>query len=300
VVDRVARDAPTSGLAGLNRPWLEYIEGDVTDLELVRDAMHGVSRVVHLAAESHTDKSYAAPIDFAVTNAVGTTVVAVAAAEAEVPYFVAVSSDHVYGQADAGAIAETAPLRVRSPYAASKAAGDLMVLSLAATGRLPGAVVRLGNVFGPWQLPDKMISLFITKALEGHTLPVYGDGTAERDWIYVDDCCDAIWRVLDAQRPGEVFNVQSGHAVTNEFVAATVCDLVGVERGLIRHVYDTRGPDGAIGIDVAPIRKLGWRPTVSFLDQLQTAIGWYRDHRSWWLPLARDLGHPADRFRNPD
>ncbi len=199
------------------------------------------------------------------------------------------STDEVYGPVPEGAVDESAPLAPRSPYAASKAAGDLLAQAYAHTYRLPVLVARPTNVYGPGQFPEKFLPLVITNLLDGRPVPIYGDGQQRRSWLFVTDLCEALIRLLEQGRPGEVYNIGSGHEQANLDTAAQVLGLVGASRELIRFVADRPGHDRRYAMQDGKLRALGWQPRTPFSQGLAQTIDWYRAHEDWWRPLAQGL-----------
>ncbi|MGA9597077.1 MAG: dTDP-glucose 4,6-dehydratase [Acidimicrobiia bacterium] len=262
----------------------EFVHGDVADAALVDTLMDGIDIVVNFAAESHVDRSIAGPAVFLRSNILGTGVLLDAARRRHVPTFVQVSSDEVYGPVPTGAADEEAPLRPSSPYAASKAAADMVVASYRHTYGYEAIVTRSTNNYGPYQHPEKLIPLAITRLLEGGVVPVYGDGKHEREWLWVDDHVAAIRLLIDEGTPGETYNIGSGEQCENLDVVERLIGLVG--SGSMEHVTDRPGHDRRYGLDTAKLRALGWKPTVDLDEGLARTVAWYREHRDWWEPLV--------------
>ncbi len=265
-------------------PRYRFVKGDVGDRDAVRDAFRlGVRHVVHFAAESHVDRSIQDSGPFVRTNVVGTQVLLDAAREFAVERFVQVSTDEVYGSlGPTGLFTEATPLAPSSPYSASKAAADLLVLSYAHTFGLPVLVTRCSNNYGPYQFPEKLIPLFIANLTHDEPVPVYGDGGQVRDWIHVRDHCAAVHRVWRDGRPGGVYNVGGRCEKTNLELTHALLDSLGKPRSLIRHVQDRLGHDRRYAIDCAKIeRELGWRPEIPFEQGLRETIEWYRANADW-------------------
>ncbi len=265
-------------------PRYTFIHGDICDAALVGRVVreHRVEAIVNFAAETHVDRSIAEPGGFVRTDVVGTSVLLEAARAAGVSRFVQVSTDEVYGDVPTGRSAESAPLAPRSPYSASKAGGDLLVLSYYATYGFPVLVTRGSNTFGPNQYPEKFIPLFVTNALDDQPLPLYGDGLQERDWLYVQDHCEAIALVLRKGEAGQVYNLGTGQERPNLDVAETILGLMGKPRSLLRHVTDRPGHDRRYALNCDKIAGLGWRPLHPFDDALKATIEWYRGNPEWW------------------
>jgi dTDP-glucose 4,6-dehydratase len=238
---------------------------------------------VHFAAESHVDRSILSPDDFVETNIRGTATLLDAARQAKTARFVLVSTDEVYGDIEAPLEAdETFSLKPSSPYAASKAAADLLALSYFRTFRLPVLITRASNNYGPYQFPEKLIPLMISNALEGAPLPVYGDGLQIRDWLYVDDHCRGIHAVLQRGREGEVYNIGGNCALPNREVITRVLQIVGAPETLMQTVTDRPGHDRRYALASEKLaRETGFVPQMSFELGLPATVQWYRDHAAW-------------------
>ena len=262
-----------------------FVHADIADAAAVAQAIAGVDTVVNFAAESHVDRSILDPADFIRTDVVGTAVLLDAARRAGVGRFVQVSTDEVYGSIPHGAFREMDPISPSSPYSASKAGGDLQVLAWHRTFGLDAVITRGSNTFGARQYPEKLIPLFVTNALDGHELPVYGDGMQVRDWIHVEDHCEGIWAAMSGGEAGEVYNVGGGNEVPNMEITRRILELTGHDDALIRHVADRPGHDRRYALDTARLRALGWAPRRSFDDALAATVAWYRDNRAWWEPI---------------
>jgi dTDP-glucose 4,6-dehydratase len=267
-----------------SNPHYKFHKGDICDAEAVETLLREpVDGVVHFAAESHVDRSIADARDFIRTNVQGTYTLLDAARRARVPRFVHVSTDEVYGSLPPGRSAhEGWPLEPNSPYAASKAAADLLVRSFFQTYRFPAVITRASNNYGPHQFPEKLVPLMISNALEGKRLPVYGDGLNERDWVFVEDNCRAIDQVLHSGRPGEIYHIGFGRPVTNLEVVRSLLRILGKSEDLIEFVADRPGHDRRYALETSKIeRELGWRPEVSLEMGLVRTVEWYRAHAEW-------------------
>jgi dTDP-glucose 4,6-dehydratase len=262
----------------------QFIHGDIADRQAVRGAMSGdVRAIINFAAESHVDRSIRDSGPFVRTNVIGTQVLLDAAREFRVDRFVQISTDEVYGSCGpTGCFAEDAPLTPSSPYAASKAAADLLVGSYGRTFGLPALITRSANNYGPFQFPEKLIPLFVTNLHRDVPVPVYGDGLNQRDWIHVRDHCAAIHRVWRRGQLGAIYNIGGGCEKTNLEITHALLDLVGKPRSLIRFVADRPGHDRRYAMDCSRIvRKLGWKPTVCFEQGLAETVRWYWEHADW-------------------
>jgi len=267
--------------ANLDGADCEFVHGDIADPAVVEKAAAGCEAVVNLAAESHVDRSILGPAEFIQTDVFGTHVLLEWARKADARY-VQVSTDEVYGDVPPGvASREDDPLRPSSPYSASKAGGDLQVLAYVRTYGVNASITRGANTYGPHQHPEKLIPLFVTNALEGEPLPVYGDGRQRREWLYVEDHCAALELVLAEGGVGEVYNVP-GEDHENLEVTERILELTRAEASLVRHVADRPGHDRRYALDGSKLRELGWRSQRSFEDGLATTVDWYRNHRAWW------------------
>ncbi len=264
-------------------PRYRFVKGDICDRQLVDELVSEADAIVSLAAETHVDRSLLGADAFIRTDVHGTYVLLCAAREHGIERFVYVSTDEVYGEAPEGySFGETDPLQPRNPYAASKAAADMLCLAFFASYGLPVVVSRGANTLGPCQYPEKMIPLFVTNALRDEPLPLYGDGCQVRDWLFVEDHCEALDLLLHKGTAGEVYNVAADNYRHNIHVAEAILDLVGKPRSLIRHVEDRPGHDKRYSLDWSKIRALGWAPRYGFDEALARTVAWYGDNESWW------------------
>jgi dTDP-glucose 4,6-dehydratase len=269
-----------------------FVEGDIRDGALVRQVLdgHGIGLVVHLAAESHVDRSIAGPAAFVETNVLGTQVLLDACREAGGVRFHHVSTDEVYGDLGPGdpAFSEQTPYAPSSPYSASKAGSDHLVRAYARTYGLPVTITNCSNNYGPRQYPEKLIPVVVLRAAAGEPIPVYGDGRNVRDWLYVEDHCDAIWTVIERGGLGQTYNV-GGHAeVDNLTLVETLCTILDDRRpgasphaDLIEFVTDRPGHDRRYAVDTAKIADLGWAPRQSLRTGLETTVDWYLANPDW-------------------
>jgi len=267
-------------------PRLQFVHGDVLDAGVVDDLVGQADAVVHFAAETHVDRSILGASDFVVANVVGTQTLLDAALRHRLGKFVHVSTDEVYGSIEQGSWSESEALEPNSPYAASKAASDLIARSYARTHGVDVSITRCSNNYGPYQFPEKVIPLFVTNLVDGQPVPLYGDGLNIRDWLHVDDHCRGIHLVLTKGRAGEIYNIGGGTELTNRGLTQRLLDACGSDWSSVRHVVDRKGHDRRYSVDITKItEELGYRPRVSFDDGLAQTVAWYRDNRAWWEPL---------------
>ncbi|WP_165984141.1 dTDP-glucose 4,6-dehydratase [Streptomyces sp. YIM 98790] len=281
---------------------LDFVRGDICDARLLHELLPGHDAVVHFAAESHVDRSIDSGADFCRTNVLGTQVLLDAALRAGVGRVVHVSTDEVYGSVAAGQSDEGWPLLPSSPYAASKAAADLVARSYWHTHGLDLSITRCSNNYGPRQHPEKLIPRFITNLLEGVPVPLYGDGRNTREWLHVDDHCRAVHLVLHRGRAGEVYNIGGGTRLANLELTQRILSLCGADRSAIRYVADRKGHDLRYALDGSKIREqLGFTPRVPFGSGLSETVAWYRNNPQWWKPAkagtAGDHGNQRQEAR---
>lgn len=285
---------------------IKFVKGDICDTALLRElfASYPFDRVFHFAAETHVDRSILGPADFIHTNIQGTYCLLDAAhrawrGSAGEKLFLHVSSDEVYGDLPSGSPAsnENCAYRPSSPYAASKAASDHLVRAWGRTYGLPFIVTNCSNNYGPWQFPEKFIPLMIINAIENRELPVYGDGLQIRDWLHVDDHCEALMLVAQQGRVSETYNITSGNPRRNLSVVEETCDIVdkklgrpvGASRSLIRHIEDRPGHDRRYAIDASKVmRDMNWRPRRGMVQGLEDAVEWYLAHLHWVNAIRTD------------
>jgi dTDP-glucose 4,6-dehydratase len=278
-------------------PRYRFVKGDIADAAAVDEAVgDGVEAIVNFAAETHVDRSILDPEAFIRTDVMGTHVLLEAVRRHGIARFLQVSTDEVYGDVEHGASAETDPIRPRSPYAASKAGGDLQVLAYHATFGTPVLITRGSNTYGPFQYPEKLIPLFVTNLLEGEPVPVYGDGLQVRDWLYVDDHARGIAHVLEHGTCGEVYNLGGGNSRTNLEITTELLRLTGRDWDTsVRHVTDRPGHDRRYALDASKARALGWSPRADFANGLAETVAWYRAREDWWRPIKS--GEFRDYYR---
>jgi dTDP-glucose 4,6-dehydratase len=287
VLDKLTYAGSTANLP-MEDPRLSFVAGDVCDRELLARLVPGHDTIVHFAAESHVDRSITSPVAFMRTNVEGTQCVLEAAASAGVPRVVHVSTDEVYGSIEHGRWDEHQPVRPNSPYAASKAAADLVALAYWRTHGLDVRITRCSNNYGPRQHVEKMIPRFVTNLLRGEPVPLYGDGRNVREWLHVDDHCRAVHLVLTGGRAGEIYNVGGGVELTNRELTARLLALCGAGWDMVRPVEDRKGHDLRYAVDDTKIRtELGYAPRRTLEDGLREVVDWYsaQPHR----PRAAEL-----------
>jgi len=286
-LDKLTYAGNAESVADLRQdPGHVFVRGDIANAELVEHLIrqHAVDAILNLAAESHVDRSILGPGIFVETNVSGTQVLLEAARQAGVKRFLQISTDEVYGSLGAsGKFNEASPPRPSSPYSASKAAADLLVLAHGHTFGLDVVVTRCSNNYGPYQFPEKLIPLMIANALEGRRLPVYGDGMQVRDWIHVEDHCRALLVALENGRGGEIYNIGSDNEWPNIQIVGRLLEILQKPRDLIEHVKDRPGHDRRYAIDAGKARaELGWSPGIPFPDGLKSTVEWYLQNRGWW------------------
>lgn len=267
-----------------DEPGYHFVQGDIADRQLVDKVLsQGFDAVINFAAESHVDRSILDATPFIQTNIHGTQVLLEGARRYGIQRFIQVSTDEVYGSIDKGSFNESSPLSPNSPYAASKAAADLLCLAYWKTYGTPVIITRCTNNYGPYQFPEKLIPLVITNALEDKPIPVYGDGLNVRDWIFVTDHCRALDTVAQKGRPGEIYNIAGDSEKNNLEVIHQLLELLDKPRSLIQFVADRPGHDRRYALDTTKITKeLGWKPACSFEQALATTVDWYVNNESWW------------------
>ncbi len=270
----------------MDHPRHRFVKGDIADREAAAPLVTEAEVVVHFAAETHVDRSILSAGQFITTDVIGTFVLLEAAREApRLRRFVQISTDEVYGSVPDGASVETDELKPRNPYSASKAAADRLAYSYWATYQVPVVITRASNNYGPYQFPEKVIPLFITNAIDGIPVPLYGDGENVRDWLHVLDHCRALDLLIDRGEPGEVYNVGGGNETRNVDLTRAILATLDRPDSLIRRVTDRPGHDRRYALDTRKLRGLGWTPSVGFGEGLQDTIAWYRANEWWWRPI---------------
>ena len=262
-----------------------FVRGDICNPKIVRQAMAGCTYVIHLAAETHVDRSLLDSKVFLDTNVGGTHVLLEEARRVGVERFILVSTDEVYGSCSTGYFTEKDALSPSSPYSASKAAGDLLTLAYFRSYKLPVMVTRGSNTYGPYQYPEKVIPLFVSNALSGEKLPLYGDGLQVRNWIHAEDHARAILHVLKKGKPGEIYNISSATEMQNVELTNRILRALGKSPSLVRRVKDRQGHDRRYAIDSSKLRALGWKEKHTFDRAFMDTVLWYEKHQSWWRAI---------------
>ncbi|TMR97234.1 dTDP-glucose 4,6-dehydratase [Nonomuraea basaltis] len=265
---------------------LSFVHGDITDGQLLAEVLPGHDVLLNFAAETHVDRSIAGPGNFVVTNVYGTQQLLQAALDTDVRTVIQVSTDEVYGSIDDGSWVESEPLLPNSPYAASKAGGDLLCRAYYQTYGLDVRVTRCSNNYGPYQYPEKIIPLFVTRLIDGRSVPLYGDGQYAREWLHVEDHCRAVQLVLAKGAGGEVYNVGGGIELTNWQLTDRLLAACDMDWSMVENVLDRPGHDRRYSVDSSKIQGLGFEPLVNFDEGLADVVQWYRDNQAWWRRLT--------------
>jgi len=270
-----------------NEPRYHFIKGDIADRELVYGLLsHGFDTIINFAAESHVDRSILDTSPFIETNIKGTQVLLEGARQYHIERFIQVSTDEVYGSIDEGSFSELSPLSPNSPYAASKAAADLLCRAYFQTYHVPVIITRSSNNFGPYQFPEKLIPLAITNALEDKPIPVYGDGLNIRDWIFVVDHCRALDVIIQKGEDGQIYNIAGGNEKNNLELVYQLLELLNKPKSLITFVSDRPGHDRRYALNITKLTaRLDWKPECSFDEALSVTVDWYLGHKPWWLRI---------------
>jgi dTDP-glucose 4,6-dehydratase len=263
-------------------PRVRFVKGDICDPGVVDELAQDVDAIVNFAAESHVDRSLLDAGTFVQTDVYGTYVLLEAARKYKHQRFLQVSTDEVYGHVKEGRSKETDGLAPRSPYSATKAGAEMLVAAYHASYGLPTLVTRGSNTYGPYQFPEKIIPLFITNALQDLPLPIYGNGSAVRDYLYVEDHVSGIARILWKGEPGGAYNIATGTEVSGVVIADTVLKLCGKPSSLKHFVKDRPGHDYRYAVDTRKLRPLGWEPAVAVSEGLRLTVEWYRKNDAWW------------------
>lgn len=272
------------GADGVRRYY--FVHADIRDTETVDILMSKVDAVVHFAAESHVDRSIKDPQEFLSTNIIGTQVLLESARKHNIGRFVHISTDEVYGSIEKGYFKEGDCLTPNSPYSSSKASADLLVKAYFETYKLPVIITRTTNNFGPYQHPEKFIPLFVTNLLDNMEVPLYGYGLNRRDWIHVEDNCEALDLVLHKGEIGEIYNIgTTENELSNIEISSLLTYILKRPPHLLQFVKDRAGHDFRYGVDSDKVRELGWKHKHSLHDGLEKTVGWYRNNEWWWRPI---------------
>lgn len=291
-VDKMGIGSNSANLRDLeNDRRYTFVKGDICNPQLMNRLVHQVDAVVNIAAETHVDRSIADPYVFLQNNTLGTfTILEAIRRHNHKAKLLQVSTDEVYGEALEGSFTEGTPPKPSNPYSASKAAADMFVLSYHRTFGLKASITRCTNNFGPYQLPEKLIPKTVIRALRDLPIPIYGKGTNIRDWIYVEDHCEAVCTVLEKGNAGEIYNVSAGNEVTNLEIVKKILAQLNKPESLISFVEDRPGHDVRYSLDSSKIRaELGWKPKFSFEESLESTVKWYMDNEHLWSMFATDL-----------
>ena len=298
VLDKLTYAGNLANLASVEHsPRYRFVHGDIGDAATVRDALAGCQAIVNFAAETHVDRSILDPDAFVRTDVLGTWTLVEAARASGIERLVHISTDEVYGAILHGSSTETDRLDPSSPYSASKAGGELLVLAAHKTFGLPALVVRGANAYGPYQYPEKLIPLHITQALDDQPLPVYGDGQQRRQWTHVTDFARGVDTVLRQGGVGQIYNVGTpepeAELPVNLELSRRILRVLGKSERLLDFVVDRPAHDRRYRVDPSKLLQLGWRPAYRFWDGLQATIAWYAEHPEWWRPIKRGEHHQA-------
>ena len=289
VLDKLTYSGNPANLEGTG---IELVAADICDAEAVAEAAAGFDAIVNFAAETHVDRSILGPAEFIQTNVAGVQVLLDQARAAGIR-LVHVSTDEVYGDVAEGVSSvEDDPLRPSSPYSAAKAGGDLQVLGSVRTYGVDALITRGSNTYGPFQYPEKLLPLFLTNALDGDPLPMYGDGNQVRDWLFVEDHCAGIEAALRQGQAGEAYNIGGGEEATNREITHLVLEHTGTDESLVRRVEDRAGHDRRYSLDTTKARaELGWAPATTLAQGFPLTAAWYSANRDWWEPIKSSGGY---------
>ena len=264
-----------------------FVKGDICDEKLIDKLCKECDYIINFAAETHVDRSIEDASDFIRTNVSGVHNILESVRKNKVKRLIQISTDEVYGSAKEGSFKETDTLKPNSPYAASKASGDLLVRAYLKTYEIPAIIVRSSNNFGPYQFPEKVIPLFVTNLLENKKVPLYAKGDNVRDWLFVEDNCAAIDVVLHQGQFGDVYNIGADNEITNIDLTKRILKQMNKDESCIESVKDRLGHDFRYSLDSRKIRSLGWAPEYNFQDALNKTINWYTQNKNWWQPLKK-------------
>ena len=287
ILDKLTYSGNKSNLKGLNQSDYEFVQGDICDSDLVSKLTKKVDSVVNFAAESHVDRSIDSSKEFFQTNVIGTHTLLEVARRNNLGSFIQISTDEVYGSITEGSWDESFPLLPNSPYAASKASGDLISQAFFRTYGIDVRITRCSNNYGPYQFPEKVIPLFITNLLKNKKVPLYGDGLNVRDWLHVTDHCRGIHLVLTKGKAGDIFNIGGGRELSNIELTRVILSAMGAGEESIEKVTDRLGHDFRYSLNIEKIeRDLGYKPEINFDLGISQTIEWYKNNEEWWKPLV--------------
>ncbi len=264
-----------------------FFHGDICDSKIVKEIFqkYKPDYLINFAAESHVDRSIGKPDDFIQTDIFGAFTLLETAREFGLKRFIQISTDEVYGSIGKGSFSETDTLMPRNPYSASKAGADRLAYSYFTTYQLPVIITRASNNFGPYQFPEKLIPLFVTNAIEDKKLPIYGDGKNIRDWLFVEDHCNAIQYIIDNGKIGEIYNIGGGNELTNIAITDIILKGTNKSESLKQFVQDRLGHDRRYSLNCQKLSNIGWRPKYDFQKAMKFTIDWYKQNYEWWKPL---------------
>ena len=268
-----------------NDPRYRFVKGDICDLQVVEPLVEESDVVVNFAAETHVDRSVMEAGSFVLTDVYGSYILLQAARKYGIDRFIQISTDEVYGSIKEDSFSESDPLHPSNPYSASKAGGENLVYSFYKTYSMPIIITRATNNFGPYQYPEKVIPLFITNALDGLQLPLYGDGMQVRDWLYVEDHSLALDFIIREGKVGEVYNIAGGNEIVNLELTHQILAILGKPTSLINHVEDRPGHDRRYSLNCEKLKSLGWKPKYSFPQALRSTVQWYLNNQQWWRKI---------------
>jgi dTDP-glucose 4,6-dehydratase len=279
-LDEITKDSGKS-------PYFKFCKGDICDKPLVEKIIkeEKINVIVNFAADSHVDRSIMNADSFIDTDIKGTYILLEAAKENNIEKFIQISTDEVYGSIESGSFKESDALHPRNPYSASKAGAELLTNAYWVTHKVPVIITRSCNNYGPNQYPEKLMSLFVTNAIEDKALPVYGDGRQVRDWLHVEDNCAAVDFLLENGKRGEVYNISAGNECTNIEITNIILDELKKPKSLIKNVEDRVGHDRRYSIDCSKLRSLGWKPGINHEDGIRSTIKWYVENQDWWSKI---------------
>ena len=267
---------------------LTFVHGDICDTALLAELLPGHDLVLNFAAETHVDRSITSPASFMATNVVGVQTLVEACRATSVRRIVQISTDEVYGSIETGSWSEAAALRPTSPYAASKAGGDMIALAYHRTYGLDVVVTRSCNTYGPYQFSEKLIPLFVTRLLDGLPVPLYGDGENVREWVHVEDHCRGVQLAAERGSAGSIYHVGGNASLSNNELTGMLLADCGASPDLVKYVADRSGHDRRYSLDDSALRRLGYSPEIPFRTGLAATVSWYAANRSWWTAGSAD------------